>query len=219
MKTITLLFSYFSILLVSLCCVMAVADEQFTAATFVDQASAKGIAEIEAGHLALRESSQPDVKRFARTMISEHGSINRNLIRLAQRKDIPVADEAELLNKAKLTMLKVRDGESFDIAYARNQITTHEEVISLFQKAVFLDDADISKFAEKNLPVLQEHRRMAETLLATIKPAGVELPPRKTFDAPADEPVEPEHPVLQPAPRAMNPGDNTQPQEPADTIH
>ena len=59
---------------------------------------------------------------------------------------------------------------------------------------------------------------MAETLLATIKPAGVELPPRKTFDAPADEPVEPEQPVLQPAPREMNPGDNTQPQEPADTI-
>lgn len=218
MKTITFVFSYFSILMISLCCVLAIADEPFTVETFVDQASAKGIAEIEAGHLALRESSEPHVKRFARTMVSEHSAINRNLIRLAQSKDIPVADEAELINKAKLTMLKVRDGESFDIAYARNQITTHEEAINLFQKAVFLADADISKFAEKNLPVLQEHRRMAETLLATIKPAGVELPPRKTFDRPADKPVESEKPVLQPAPREMNPGDNTQSQPPADTI-
>lgn len=218
MKTITFIFSYLSILLVSLCCVLAIADETFTPNTFVDQASAKGIAEIEAGHLALRESSHPAVKRFARSMITEHGSINRNLIRLAQRKDIPVADEAELINQAKLTLLKVRDGESFDIAYARNQITTHEEAISLFQKAVFLNDVELSQFAEKNLPVLQEHLSMAKTLLANIKPADMELPPRKTFDRPADAPLEPEQPALQPAPREMNPGNNTQPRKPADTI-
>lgn len=218
MKTITFAISYLSILLVSFCCFMAIAEDQLTAEGFVDLASAKGIAEIEAGHLAQRESSHPEVKRFARMMVGEHGSINRDLIRLARHKDIPVADEAELINTAKLNMLKVRDGESFDIAYARNQITTHEEAISLFQKAVFLDDSDISRFAEKNLPVLQEHLAMAERLLATVTPADMELPPRKTFDSPLDKPVETQRPELQPAPREMNPDSTDLSEQPTDAV-
>jgi putative membrane protein len=218
MKTTTFALSYISILLMSFCCVLAIAEDQLTAEVFVDQASAKGIAEIEAGHLAQREASHPDVKRFARMMVGEHGSINRELIRVARQKDIPVADEAELINTAKLNMLKVRDGESFDIAYARNQITTHEEAIALFQKAVFLDDRELSRFAEKNLPVLQEHLALAEQLLATVTPADMELPPRRTFESPADKPVETERPALQPAPREINPGVHNPSEQPAETV-
>src|SRR5690606_28302547 len=133
-------------------------------------------------------------------------------------KDIPVADEAELINTAKLNMLKVRDGESFDIAYARNQITTHEEAIALFQKAVFLNDRELSRFAEKNLPVLQEHLALAEQLLATVTPADMELPPRRTFESPADKPVETERPALQPAPREINPGVHNPSEQPAATV-
>lgn len=182
-------------------------DEAINSAIFVDKASAKGIAEIEAGHLALRESSHADVKKFARTMINEHGAINRELVRLAQRKDIAVADEAELINQAKLSLMKVREGESFDIAYARNQVTAHEEVIALFNKASRLPDSDISNFADKKLPALQEHLSMAQALLETLTPAGVELPPRKTFDIPEDSDQADES-VLQPAPQEINPGEN-----------
>lgn len=218
MKTFTLLFSYLSILAVSLGCALAIANEELTPETFVDQASAKGIAEIEGGHIALRESSHPEVKRFARAMISEHSAINRKLIRLAQMKNIPVADEAELISKAKLNMLQVREGESFDIAYARQQLTAHEEVIALFQKAVFLKEKDISQFADKILPALREHMAMAEKLMAAVNPENIQLPPRHPFEHPTETPVESDQPVLQPAPRKIDPDDNTQPVPPADTI-
>lgn len=214
MNTIQSLTKRFAILCVSACCLtVQAADEPLTAETFIDAATAKGIAEIEAGHLALRESSHSAVQHFARAMVSEHGAINRELIRLAKRKNMDVANEAELINQAKLTMLKVREGESFDIAYARNQLTTHEEMVRLFQKAVFLDDRSLQEFAEKSLPELQQHLAKAQQLLAAVTPEGMELPPTKTFDAPAHNPTEEHQPTLQPAPREMKPGEHhsTQP--------
>lgn len=180
------------------------ADDLVDAGDFIDKASAKGIAEMEAGHLALRESSNAEVEKFARAMISDHGAIHRELIRLAKQKDLAVADEADLINQAKLSMMKVRDGESFDIAYARNQVTTHEEAIALFQQARHLGDSDISSFAEKNLPTLEEHLVMANKLLERLTPPGTELPPLKTFDIPAHN-DQPDAGVLQPAPKEVNP--------------
>ncbi|MDF3012140.1 MAG: hypothetical protein K0Q78_344, partial [Cellvibrio sp.] len=85
---------------------------------------------------------------------------------IASRKKLEVSDEAELATKAKKFVLEQRDGESFDEAYANNQVKAHEETIELFQQAAVSDDAEIAAFAKETLPKLQHHLKMAKELAA-----------------------------------------------------
>ena len=131
---------------------------------FVDEASAKGIAEVDAGKLALQKSTSPIVKSFAQQMINDHTKANTELSAIAKSKKLEVASEAELKNKAKAFILKQRDGESFDEAYANNQVMAHKEAIALFKKGLSTDDADINAYAKSTLPKLEHHLQMAEEL-------------------------------------------------------
>src|SRR3989338_5462596 len=108
---------------------------------FVDEASAKGIAEIETGKMALEKSTSPEIKRFA-----------------------------ELMNKAKAMILELRSGESFDEAYTNNQVEAHEATIELFrEQSEDAEDPDIKAFATSTLPKLEQHLEMAKRLADTHK--------------------------------------------------
>lgn len=132
---------------------------------FVETASAKGLAEIETGRMALEEGTA-NVHAFAEKMIQDHTKANEQLKEIARKGNMEVADDPTLMDKAKAMMLKVRDGESFDEAYIKNQINAHEETIELFERASQSDNADIRAFATDKLPKLREHLQMAEELRA-----------------------------------------------------
>ncbi|HLD66527.1 MAG TPA: DUF4142 domain-containing protein [Pseudomonas sp.] len=137
---------------------------------FVDEASAKGIAEIETGKMALEKSTSPEIKRFAEQMIKDHTQANQELADLAKRKNLEVATEAELMNKAKAMILELRSGESFDEAYTNNQVEAHEATIELFrEQSEDAEDPDIKAFATSTLPKLEQHLEMAKRLADTHK--------------------------------------------------
>lgn len=135
---------------------------------FIEEASAKGIAEIEAGKLALQKSTVPEVKTFAKKMIENNAATNKELRALATKKNVEVADDAELLSKAKAFVLKQRDGESFDAAYVNNQIDAHKATIKLFKDASSSADEDVRRLAATSLPKLEHHLREAEGLVAVL---------------------------------------------------
>jgi len=133
---------------------------------FVDEASAKGIAEIETSKLALDKSNAEDIKSFAQKMIDDHTKSNQKLAELAaQHDDLEISDEAMLMDKAKAMILKLRDGENFDKAYANNQVAAHEQTIELYREYVKDgENAELKKFAESTLKALEEHLQMAQKL-------------------------------------------------------
>jgi putative membrane protein len=134
---------------------------------FVDEASAKGIAEIETAKMALDKGTSEDVKQFAQMMIGDHTKANQELAQLAQAKDLEMSDEATLMDKAKAMILKLRDGENFDEAYANNQVVAHEQTIEMYQDYVEGgENADLKQFAQKALPKLEEHLKQAKDLQA-----------------------------------------------------
>ncbi|WP_040261049.1 MULTISPECIES: DUF4142 domain-containing protein [Pseudomonas] len=133
---------------------------------FVDDASAKGIAEIEAGKSALQKSQSQDVKTFAQMMIDDHTKANEKLKSIATQKKLEVASDAELMDKAKKMILDIRD-ESFDRSYANNQVKAHEQTIEIFKKeANEGKDADLKAFAKETLPKLEAHLQAAKKLAA-----------------------------------------------------
>lgn len=161
---LTRLITAMFVLMFMAMCNLAVAVDEIDASDFVDEASAKGIAEIETAKLALRKSNSAEVKAFAQMLIDDHTAANKELANIALRKKLEVSTEAELMNKAKAYILKQRDGESFDEAFAENQVEAHKDAIELFKEAAVSDDAELAAFAAKTLPKLEHHLQTAKNL-------------------------------------------------------
>ncbi len=143
-----------------------------SAEDFVDEASAKGIAEVESAKLALEESRSEDIRNYAQMMIDDHTAANQELKKLAQQKQLEVSDDATLMDQAKTMMLQLREGESFDEAYAANQVTAHEQTIELFREQVREgEDEELKSFAREKLPKLEEHLNKAQQLDAKYNEA------------------------------------------------
>jgi putative membrane protein len=135
---------------------------------FVDEASAMGLAEVHNATLALTKATSQDVKDFAQRMLDDHSAANQQLSQVASGKeDLELADEATLMAKAKALILQLRSGESFDQAYANNQVVAHEKSVELYEGAAKgVEDADLKAFASEQLPTLREHLEMARQLAA-----------------------------------------------------
>ncbi|MDH0748191.1 DUF4142 domain-containing protein [Pseudomonas sp. GD03842] len=132
---------------------------------FVEDASAKGVAEVEAGKLAQEKGTAADVKSFADMMVKDHTAANAKLKSIADAKKLEVSDSAELLDKAKSMILELRSAKSFDQAYANNQVKAHEATIELFEKeATDGKDAELRAFAQETLPKLKAHLEQAKAL-------------------------------------------------------
>ncbi|WP_426141951.1 DUF4142 domain-containing protein [Pseudomonas sp. DWP3-1-2] len=139
-------------------------------ADFVDEASAKGLAEIQTSQLALEKSQSSDVKKFAQMMIDDHTKANKELAQVASKLNLKVADEAALMEKAKKMILEYRE-ESFDKSYANNQVVAHEQTIELFEEELKSSSAkpELKSFAEQTLPKLKMHLEDAKALQAKYK--------------------------------------------------
>ncbi|AIS17784.1 membrane protein [Pseudomonas rhizosphaerae] len=134
---------------------------------FVEDASAKGVAEVEAGKLAQEKGTAADVKTFADMMVKDHTAANQKLKALADKKNIDVSDDAELLDKAKAMILELRSAKSFDQAYANNQVKAHEATIEIFEDEIKSgEDAELKAFATETLPKLKAHLEAAKKLAA-----------------------------------------------------
>lgn len=164
LKTLTLLAAA----ALTLCAVTSLQaasqTESISSEDFVEEASAKGVAEIETAKLALEKSQNEAVKGFAQMMIDDHRRANLQLAELAKSKDLEVSDDAELINQAKALVLKLRSEDSFDKAYMNNQVVAHRETIELFRRAVNVDDEELASFARETLPKLEQHLQRAEQL-------------------------------------------------------
>ena len=143
----------------------AFAADTIKAEEFVEEASAKGLAEIETSKAALKESQNAEVRDFAQTMIDDHTKANEELAKIARAKKLELSDDPELTNQVKAMILKMRDGKSFNQAYANNQVMAHKNTIELFQKASTMQDAELKAFAQKTLPKLEQHLKMAQSLI------------------------------------------------------
>lgn len=165
MNTMTLLKKGLVAMLLAGAASAAWAD--MAASEFIDEASAKGIAEIETAKMALETSEDKHVREFADWMIKDHTRVNEKMRDIAQQKDIEMADDAGLLDQGKAMMLELRDGEDFNEAYMNNQVVAHEQTIELFQRASRELDSrheELHRLVEETLPKLQEHHARARQL-------------------------------------------------------
>jgi putative membrane protein len=134
---------------------------------FLMQAASSGMAEVQLGQLATERAASTEVKQFGQRMVDDHTKANKELLTLAQAKNIPVAKEPDPKYKAMAEKLVTLQGVAFDREYMAGQVADHEEAVTLFTTtAKESHDAEVKAWAAKTLPTLQEHLQMARALAA-----------------------------------------------------
>lgn len=137
-------------------------------ADFINEASAKGMADIEASRLAHSKAESKEVKDYTIQVINDRTTANQHLAKIAKKLDLPVAPREEVADKAKTLMPEVKEGANFDHAYAASQVKATEEAIQqIQQEAQTTDVPEIKAFADETLPKLQSHLEMARALQAS----------------------------------------------------
>ncbi|WP_085585198.1 MULTISPECIES: DUF4142 domain-containing protein [unclassified Pseudomonas] len=137
-------------------------------ADFINDASAKGMADIEASRVAHQKSESKEVKDYTIVVINDRTTANQHLAKIAKKLDLPVASHDDMADKAKTLMPEALEGETFDQAYAASQVKATEEAIrQIEQEAQTTDVPEIKAFAAETLPKLQNHLEMARALQAS----------------------------------------------------
>ena len=135
-------------------------------ADFVEKVAATSVAEIETSRMAIGKTSSTDIESYAVEIIKDQTDANRDLKKIASEQDLPVPTHEQILSKAKPMMLEVQEGDSFDAAYAANQVKAHEDAIELFKQQIKDPGSpELKAFAEKYLPKLEMHLGMAKKLV------------------------------------------------------
>jgi putative membrane protein len=137
-----------------------------------------GAAEVEAGRLAESNAASPEVKKYARQMVEDHGKANRELQELATRKGVTLPTEPDAAQKDRIADVKAKQGAAFDQAYVSEAaVKDHVAAKELFEKvAKSAEDPDLRAFAEKNLPVIDHHLEMAKQIDAKLAQTSAGAP-------------------------------------------
>jgi putative membrane protein len=130
---------------------------------FMMKAAKAGDKEIAVSQAVMDKLSNPQLKTFAQTMITDHTAASADLAALAASKNVslPQPDTSIAEDWSK----KAGD---IDSKYMKEMVSDHEEAVKLFEKAAKSTDGDIAAFAQKTLPTLQHHLMMAQDLAKTV---------------------------------------------------
>ena len=130
---------------------------------FLTKASMGGESEVELAALAQQKAANPKVKALAQQIETDHRKANDELRQIVTSKGVVVPgglDKEHMALKAKLDKL---EGVNFDQAYTAAMVQDHQKDIREFEtEARTAGDQDVKSFAEKALPTLREHLKMAQ---------------------------------------------------------
>lgn len=133
--------------------------------TFLERAARAGLDEVEISRVAAERTSNPEVRRFAQAIISDHEDVHEELAALAALKgvNLPAKD-------AVATKWTKRDAKNFDRDYIGHMVSSHDDTVKLFEKhAREGEDPETVAFARKHLAKLQQHLHQATDLQRVLK--------------------------------------------------
>lgn len=127
---------------------------------FIEKAAKSGIKEVAVSQAVVNRLTNPQVRDLANAMITDHTAANGDLTSLAMAKGVmlPAVDTAKLAEKWN------EKSDNLDKKYVHEMVEDHDDAVELFEKATKSDDPDVKAFAQRMLPTLQHHLRMAKDL-------------------------------------------------------
>lgn len=132
---------------------------------FVTEATQGALMEIHLGDTARKNGLSQVVKDFGERMFTDHSRANEQLKAVVQSKGATLPLDVNDKTNEAMKDLHNKTGADFDKAYAKHMVKDHEKDVKLYQKASEnLDDPQLKSFAAKQVPILQQHLRLARQL-------------------------------------------------------
>ncbi len=140
-------------------------DENFAA-----NAARSNTAEIQISQLALDNTTNDTVREFAQMMIDQHQLAQDELDSIANSVDFDLPHDISQPNVDLKNRLAALNGYSFDTAFMNSQVQLHVAAANLFQNhSTSGTHPGLKNYAAKYLPIVQQHRTMADSVRALIE--------------------------------------------------
>ena len=127
--------------------------------------------DIAYAHLALAFSENPEIRKFAETMIRDHSAVNQQVFALAQKLGVTARDN-EVSRELRKNAERIKDelsslrGAEFDRRYAENEAKYHQSVNQLVAETFIpnIQNPEVKAAFQGALEIFLVHQRDAERL-------------------------------------------------------
>jgi len=131
--------------------------------------------DIDAGKLAASKSSNPEVKKFAQQMVTDHTGVNKQAKELVTKlkvtpEDNPTAQSLKKGGEENLAHLKTLSGKAFDKAYVDHEVEYHQQVLDAIDKTLIpsAQNAELKSLLVKVRPAFEAHLEHAKHLQSSL---------------------------------------------------
>jgi putative membrane protein len=132
--------------------------------------------DIDAGELAAARATNPEVKKFARQMITDHKGVNKSAVDLATKlKVTPQDNDTSRALKSggekNVANLKTLKGAAFDKAYVDHEVAYHAQVIEALDKTLIpgAQNSELKALLVKVRPAFVAHLEHAKQIQSSLK--------------------------------------------------
>ncbi len=128
------------------------------------------------GKLAETKATNPQVKAFAREMVTDHSALNKKAVELAKKLNVtPAASppDSDLIKKVgdMTNDLQGKNGKDFDKAYMDQEVQIHQLVLDDLDKTLIpsAQNAELKKLLTTARGVVEGHLKKAQQIDSTLK--------------------------------------------------
>ena len=131
--------------------------------------------DIDAGQLAAKNATNPEVRKFGQQMVTDHTGVNKSAVDLATKlKVTPQENDTSKALKAggdkNLAKLKALKGAEFDRAYIDHEVAYHAQVLDALDKTLIPNatNAELKALLVKVRPAFVAHLEHAKDLQKSL---------------------------------------------------
>jgi putative membrane protein len=131
--------------------------------------------DIDAGRLASAKSRDPEVKKFAQLMVTDHTGVHKSATDLVQKlkvlpQDNPTSQSLKTGGQKNVTRLKSLSGAEFDKAYIDHEVEYHQQVLDTVDKTLIpgAQNAELKALLVKTRPAFAAHLEHAKQLQESL---------------------------------------------------
>ena len=134
--------------------------------------------DVDAGKLAQKGATNPEVKKFAERMIADHEGVNKAAVDLVTKlKVTPQNNDTSKAIKAggdkNVANLKTLKGAAFDKAYVDHEVAYHAQVLEALDKTLIpgATNAELKALLVKVRPAFVAHLEHAKHIQSSLRTA------------------------------------------------
>jgi putative membrane protein len=131
--------------------------------------------DIDAGNLALKASTNAEVRKFAQTMVTDHTGVNKSATDLVTKLKVTPQDNGTSQSlkaggEQNVTTLKGLKGAAFDKAYVDHEVAYHQQVLDALDTTLIpsAKNEELKALLVKVRPAFVAHLEHARHLQASL---------------------------------------------------